>query len=97
MCVDEVERRLPVEPFGSMPDPQLIRARLESVQRRAEPDNEPGTLNLDAVQNAITKAAKTMRNMHWFQVMDTRGHIAEGKVAHWQVTLKIGFRLDDQA
>jgi flavin-binding protein dodecin len=49
----------------------------------------------DAVQNAISKAAKTMRNMQWFQIMETRGHIAEGKVAHWQVTLKIGFRLDD--
>ena len=36
-----------------------------------------------------------MRNMHWFQVLDTRGHIADGKVAHWQVTLKIGFTLED--
>jgi flavin-binding protein dodecin len=49
----------------------------------------------DAVQNAIAKAAKTMHNLHWFEVMETRGHIAEGKVAHWQVTLKVGFRLDD--
>jgi len=49
----------------------------------------------DAVQNAIAKAAKTMRNMQWFQVMETRGHIADNKVAHWQVTLKIGFRLED--
>ena len=49
----------------------------------------------DAVGNAIAKAAKTMRNMHWFQVMETRGHIDKGKVAHWQVTLKIGFTLED--
>jgi len=49
----------------------------------------------DAVQNAITKAGKTMRNMHWFQVTETRGHIDGGKVAHWQVTLKIGFTLED--
>jgi flavin-binding protein dodecin len=49
----------------------------------------------DAVQNAISKAAKTMRNMQWFQVLETRGHIADNKVAHWQVTLKIGFRLED--
>ena len=49
----------------------------------------------DAVQNAIAKAAKTMRNMQWFQVMETRGHIADNKVAYWQVTLKIGFTLDD--
>ena len=49
----------------------------------------------DAVQNAIGKASKTMRNMHWFQVVETRGHIAEGRIAHWQVTLKIGFTLED--
>ena len=49
----------------------------------------------DAVQNAIAKAAKTMRNMHWFEVVDTRGHIEDGRIAHWQVTLKIGFPLED--
>ena len=49
----------------------------------------------DAVQNAISKASKTMRNMHWFQVSETRGHIDGGKLAHWQVTLKIGFTLED--
>ena len=49
----------------------------------------------DAVQNAIAKAAKTMRNMHWFQVTDVRGHLEDGKIAHWQVTLKIGFTLED--
>jgi dodecin len=49
----------------------------------------------DAIRAAIAKAAKTMRNMHWFQVTETRGHIDGGKVAHWQVTLKIGFTLED--
>jgi flavin-binding protein dodecin len=49
----------------------------------------------EAVSNAIAKAGKTMRNMHWFQVMETRGQIADGKVAYWQVTLKIGFTLED--
>lgn len=49
----------------------------------------------DAVQNAIGKAAKTVHNMQWFQVTETRGHIKDGKVAYWQVTLKIGFTLDD--
>ena len=49
----------------------------------------------DAVQNAIVKASKTIRNMHWFQVTETRGHIADGKVAHWQVTLKVGFTLEE--
>ena len=48
----------------------------------------------DAVHNAIAKASKTMRNMHWFQVTDVRGHLEGGKVAHWQVTIKIGFTLE---
>ncbi|HZZ91827.1 MAG TPA: dodecin [Usitatibacter sp.] len=49
----------------------------------------------DAVQGAIAKASKSMRNMHWFQVTDVRGHIEGGKIAHWQVTLKIGFTLEE--
>ncbi len=48
-----------------------------------------------AVQNAIAKASKTVRNMQWFQVTETRGHIADGKVAHWQVTVKVGFTLEE--
>ncbi len=49
----------------------------------------------DAIQNAITRASKTIRNMRWFQVVETRGNIENGKVAHWQVILKIGFTLED--
>jgi dodecin len=49
----------------------------------------------DAVQQAVTRAAKTLRNLRWFEITETRGHIDNGKVAHWQVTLKIGFTLDD--
>ena len=48
-----------------------------------------------AVQNAIAKASKTVRNMQWFQVTETRGNIADGKVAHWQVTVKVGFTLEE--
>ena len=48
----------------------------------------------DAVRTAIAKASKTVRNMHWFQVTETRGHIEEGKIAHWQVTLRVGFTLE---
>lgn len=48
----------------------------------------------DAVQNAIAKAALTVHGLHWFQVLETRGDIADGKVAHWQVTAKVGFTLD---
>jgi flavin-binding protein dodecin len=48
-----------------------------------------------AIQNAIGKASKSLHNLRWFQVMETRGHIEGGKVAHYQVTLKVGFTLDD--
>jgi flavin-binding protein dodecin len=48
----------------------------------------------DAVKNAITKAAETVHNMRWFQVIDTRGYIEDKSVSYWQVTLKIGFTVD---
>ncbi len=48
----------------------------------------------DAVSSAIAKAAETVRNMQWFEIVETRGHIQDGKVAHWQVTMKIGFTLE---
>jgi flavin-binding protein dodecin len=51
----------------------------------------------DAIQNAISKAALTVKHMDWFEVIATRGHITDGKVAHYQVTLKVGFRLLDSA
>lgn len=49
----------------------------------------------DAIKGAVTRAGKTLHNLRWFQVTDTRGHIEKGKVAHYQVTLKVGFTLDD--
>jgi flavin-binding protein dodecin len=48
-----------------------------------------------AVHNALTRAGKTIRNMRWFQVTETRGTVENGKVAQWQVMLKVGFRLDE--
>jgi flavin-binding protein dodecin len=49
----------------------------------------------DAVQQALGRANKTIHNMRWFEVVDVRGHINDGAVAHWQVTIKVGFTLDD--
>jgi flavin-binding protein dodecin len=49
----------------------------------------------DAIEVAIAKASQTLRNLDWFEVIETRGQIADGKVAHYQVTLKVGFRLED--
>lgn len=48
----------------------------------------------EAVKNAVARAGKTVRNMRWLVVRETRGHIEEGKIAHWQVTVEIGFTLD---
>lgn len=48
----------------------------------------------DAVNNAISHASKTVRGLRWFEVMETRGDIVDGKIAHWQVTVKIGFTLE---
>ena len=48
----------------------------------------------DAIANAVKKASKTLHNIRWFQVVDTRGEIDKGRIAHWQVTMKIGFTLD---
>ena len=49
----------------------------------------------EAIQNAVTKASKTLRHIDWFEVVGVRGHVADGGVAHFQVTTKIGFRLED--
>ena len=49
----------------------------------------------DAIRTAIAKAAKTVHSIRWFQVQEMRGHVEDGAIAHWQVTLKIGFALDD--
>jgi dodecin len=49
----------------------------------------------EAVHNALSRTGKTIRNMRWFEVIETRGYIDEGKIEHWQVTLKIGFTLEE--
>lgn len=46
----------------------------------------------DAVQSAISEAATSLRNLDWFEVTEIRGHLEEGRIAHWQVGLKLGFR-----
>lgn len=51
----------------------------------------------DASQNAIRRASQTLKGLRWFEVVETRGHIEDGKIAHWQVTLKVGFTLNDGA
>ncbi len=48
----------------------------------------------DAVKNALAKASNSLRNLRWFEIIETRGHVEDGKIGHWQVTIKVGFTLD---
>jgi dodecin len=48
----------------------------------------------EAIRNAVGEASKTLRNLDWFEVLETRGHIIDGRIAHYQVRIKVGYRLD---
>jgi flavin-binding protein dodecin len=67
----------------------------DHVYKHVELTGSSKTSIEDAVGNAIARASKTLRNIHWFEVVETRGHVVDGKVGHWQVTIKAGFTLDD--
>ena len=49
----------------------------------------------EAVRDAVAKASQSLRNLRWFEVVETRGQIENGTIAHWQVTIKVGFTLED--
>ena len=49
----------------------------------------------DAIQNAVSRTSQNLKNLRWFEVLETRGQIQGGKVSHYQVTIKVGFTLDD--
>ena len=66
----------------------------EHVYKTLELTGSSKTSIEDAVERAIEKASKTVRNIHWFQVIETRGNVNDGKVTFWQVTIKAGFTLD---
>ena len=67
----------------------------DSVYKLVELTGSSTTTLEDAINNAIAKASKSLRNLRWFQVTETRGDIKDGKVHHWQVTMKVGFTLED--
>jgi len=48
----------------------------------------------DAIRNAIAKASATIKHIDWYQVIESRGHVVDGRIMHFQVTLKVGFRID---
>ena len=66
----------------------------EHVYKHIELTGSSTTGIEEAVRNAIAKAHQTVRHIQWFEVIETRGHVVDGQVAHWQVTLKAGFTLD---
>lgn len=67
----------------------------DNVYRIVELTGSSKTTIEDAIQTAITKAEESLRNIRWFEVTETRGHVEGGKVAHYQVTMKVGFTLED--
>jgi len=89
-------------PFLVQPDFYCLAARARNNERM--PDHVYKKIEIvgsspngfeEAVQNALARAKKTLRNMRWFEVTETRGFVEDGKIAHWQVTLKIGFTLEE--
>jgi flavin-binding protein dodecin len=66
----------------------------DHIYKHIELTGSSTTSSDDAIRNAVSRAAQTVRNMRWFQVTEMRGHIEGDGVAHWQVTVKIGFTLD---
>ncbi len=66
----------------------------EHVYKKIELTGSSAESMQQAIENAINKAAQSVKHMRWFEVVETRGHIEDGKVAHWQVTVKVGFTID---
>ena len=66
----------------------------DHVYKSIELTGSSATSIEQAVSNAIAKASESLRNIQWFNVVETRGHVQDGKVAHWQVTVKVGFTLE---
>lgn len=67
----------------------------EHVYKQIELTGSSKISSDDAIRCAITRASKTLRQLHWFQVIETRGLIENDKISFWQVTIKVGLRIDD--
>jgi hypothetical protein len=65
----------------------------DHVYKKIEIVGTSETSSDDAVQNALAKASKSVQNLRWFEILDSRGSIKNGKVEHWQVTIKLGFTM----
>jgi len=69
----------------------------DHVYKHIELTGSSSTSIEDAVKVALSRASQTLRGMHWFEVLDTRGYLENNKVAYWQVTIKVGFTLEESA
>lgn len=67
----------------------------EHVYKKVELTGSSPISSDEAVKNAISKADESLKNLRWFEVTETRGHIENGEIGHWQVTVKVGFTLDN--
>jgi len=67
----------------------------DHVYKKVELIGSSKTSVTEAIETAVSRASKTMRNLEWFEVEQIRGHIENGEVAHYQVVMKVGFRIDD--
>jgi flavin-binding protein dodecin len=65
------------------------------VYKKVEVVGSSTTSIEEAIQHAVTETSKTVKNVEWFEVQETRGHIVDGKVAHYQVVVKVGFRVEN--
>jgi flavin-binding protein dodecin len=68
---------------------------MEHVYKVVELVGSSPTSIEDAINTAVTRASETLRNLRWFEVLQTRGHIEDGKIQHFQVTLRVGFTLEE--
>ena len=66
----------------------------EHVYKSLELTGSSSTSSDDAIRVAIEKASESIREIRWFEVLDTRGHVKDGKIAYWQVTVKVGFTIE---
>jgi flavin-binding protein dodecin len=78
-----------------MPPWEEVKVMSEHVYKTLELVGSSTVSSDDAVRRAIERATRTVRQLRWFQVTDTRGHIDNGTIAHWQVTIKVGFTLEE--
>jgi flavin-binding protein dodecin len=93
----DIDRQLPDRDCRLRP---LVRPAREvnmtnHVYKKVELVGSSKTSVTDAIETAISRASKTMRNLDWFEVDQIRGHIKDGSVEHYQVSMKVGFRIDD--